>query len=274
MIKIYHLINTSAIKYNCHSLSHDIGRKAYGLYGFDKALLLDDSNKNKILFYSCFGGYLHGVIEEVEESNPDIKSNPGKLCENIDEAIVDSCYHGIGHALMNKFKFNTDESIDSCQYVKNYFYAMRCSEGVWMEYYYGAGDGKYIPYDKDNIMEKCDNTKEFAKPACYMYAGMGFLITHNYNYDLVFESCDKIEILNYSAFCFKGLGIMSSFKYKNDYSESENTVHKYWKIKKRAYYQGLYSYGLIYGISINTLRDSCDNFKHKEDKDLCEEINK
>lgn len=84
---------------NCHDMAHDLGHRAYELYGLSTALTFQDLKNVPIndIDDLCAGGYMHGVLEEYFLFNPEIINTPEKVCENIPKDNQGSCYHGVGH---------------------------------------------------------------------------------------------------------------------------------------------------------------------------------
>ena len=68
-------------------MSHDLGHRAYELYGFSRALTFDDPNVTPLndIDELCAGGYMHGVLEEVFLHDKTMQSNPERACANVPE---------------------------------------------------------------------------------------------------------------------------------------------------------------------------------------------
>ena len=98
---------------NCHEIAHDIGHKAYEIYGFSGSMNFTDTTRldHASVQDICAGGYIHGILEEASLHQPDFTKNPGELCTYVSKINRSSCYHGVGHALMFAFERGTKDSI-------------------------------------------------------------------------------------------------------------------------------------------------------------------
>lgn len=79
MMYFKNVINTNPlISKECHKLAHNIGHKAFDMFGFSVAIsqAADDI---------CAGGYTHGILESYFLSSPKLADNPELVCSEIDE---------------------------------------------------------------------------------------------------------------------------------------------------------------------------------------------
>ncbi|HYV33457.1 MAG TPA: hypothetical protein VE973_01235, partial [Candidatus Limnocylindria bacterium] len=121
-----------ALARDCHDMAHDLGHRAYELYGFSAAMTF--SNPKYLSHTSvddiCAGGYMHGVMEELFLHQPELKNQLSSICISIPIINRDSCFHGVGHSLMFVNERDVAASLDGCRTINNTIYTRRCFEGV------------------------------------------------------------------------------------------------------------------------------------------------
>jgi hypothetical protein len=130
---ISHMIKTlesdTKLSRNCHDMSHDLGHRAYELYGFSRAMTWSNGNiENTSVDDVCAGGYMHGILEELFLHHPELQENPESVCSAIPSKHQGSCYHGVGHGIMFSTKRNVEKSLLACRTMKNNTFVYRCFE--------------------------------------------------------------------------------------------------------------------------------------------------
>ncbi len=264
--------------HNCHEIAHDIGHAAYKLYGFQGAMNFTDVHRtgHATVQEVCAGGYVHGVLEAASRKDKNFLAHPSVLCETVPSKSKDSCFHGVGHALMFLHKRNVEESLASCRLIGNTFFNSRCFEGVWMELFRKGRevtpDKDATGFDKENPFLLCEETLQDAKRACYLYAVFGYLYFHPKDYQSAIRECTKASFsLDESEFCLKGVGIaMNSYFKEGDFENTESYVSGLLYGQRYAFYQGVFGYAQFSGRNKENLLDVCG--KMKGDSALCKDV--
>lgn len=262
---------------NCHEIAHDLGHRAYELYGFSGAMNFTDAGRldSASVQDVCAGGYVHGILEEAALHQSDFEENPGRMCESVPKASRASCFHGIGHALMFSNYRDTAPALASCRKSGTAADASRCFEGIWMEFFWGST--KYtgpdsLGWDPADPLKSCVETAEDAKPACFIYSAFGYLRNHPKDYAGAIKLCVHPGMRERdSEFCLKGVGItmISHFKAKH-LEQSETFVAGLPYLQKYGFYQGVIGYGLLSGIPRAELKATCALFVN--DSAICTSV--
>lgn len=282
---IFKVINTiqldKNLRQNCHDIAHDIGHEAYKMYGFSGSMNFKNGSSLSSASVQdiCAGGFVHGLLEEAAESLPDFEKDFNLLCDTVEIKEKDSCYHGVGHALMFLYKRNTELSVETCKKTNEQRYVNRCFEGVWMELFWGGANNPEqdiisLGWDKNNPLDPCINTETIAKPACFIYSAFGYLRFHKKDYTSLIKLCTESNLnSDDSGFCLKGLGIAISHNYSSDnIGNSQHIIKGKSKIEKEFFYAGMFGYAQLSGINKKDLTNSCIQFENKEDKNICYDI--
>lgn len=263
-----------ALSLNCHDIAHDIGHRAYELFGFSEAMTFSNPNhvKHALVQYICAGGYMHGIVEELSLHQPTFKTHPDPICEAVPASDRASCFHGVGHALMFANSRDVSTSLDDCRGIEQSTDTHRCFEGVWMELFWGNTEHTgpdALGWDLDKPLAPCTATQADAKPACFIYSTFGYLRTHVKDYAGAVTMCTQSDLDETDTeFCLKGLGITMMSKFKGQHLEgSEIYVNGLAAEKKQAFYEGVMGYARLSGISEVELQNSCNLFK--TDADIC-----
>ncbi len=265
-----------ALALNCHDVGHDIGHKAYELYGFLDAMTFNNPEhlKHTLVEYICAGGYMHGIVEELALHEPKFKAAPDILCAQVPDAHRESCYHGIGHALMFSDDRHAEAALTDCRNIQHSKDMYRCFEGVWMELFWGNAQApaSSFGWDIQKPLAPCIAAKDDEKPTCFLYAPFGYLRTHVKDYPGAVQTCARSGLSNSDAqFCLKGLGITMMSKFKGQHLESsEMYVDGLPTEQKRAFYEGVLGYATLSGISNDELTATCALFK--TDSAICESV--
>jgi plastocyanin len=269
---IFSIIDTiqadPALSLNCHDVAHDIGHKAYELYGFSEAMTFNNPNhvKHPLVQYICAGGYMHGILEQLSLNKPEFLQTPDVICALLPEADMASCYHGVGHVFMLANTRNADESIEDCRLVEDSMNMYRCFEGVRMEQFWGNTEHvatSSLGWDKDKPLDTCLTAQEDEKPTCFLYSTFGYLRFHPKNYYGAVALCTESNLVETDAkFCLKGLGITMMSKFKGQNLEgSEVYVAGLSDGLRYAFYQGVLGYAHLSGVSKEKLGSTCLLFK-------------
>lgn len=259
---------------SCHELAHDIGHKAFELYGFSGAMNFSDAARMRHASVQdiCAGGYVHGILEEASLHQPDFAEHPGAMCEGVANTNRASCFHGVGHALMFTYFRDESASLAGCRIVGTADDISRCFEGVWMEFFWG--DTKYsgpdtLGWDTNKPLDPCIATQQDAKAACFIYSAFGYLRTHKHDYSGAVTLCTQSNLTGSdSGYCMKGVGItMISHLQGTHLEQSEPFVEGSGFEEKYAFYEGVMGYAKLSGISPGVLTAACRAMK--EDADIC-----
>jgi hypothetical protein len=256
------------LRTNCHEIAHDIGHAAYEKYGFTGAMNFTDAQRLSAASLQdiCAGGYVHGVLEEAALHEPLFAEHPGDLCAYAPSGSRASCFHGVGHALMFTYMRDTTKALEGCRRTGTTQDASRCFEGVWMENFWGstkyAGPGS-LGWDVNAPLGPCMKTSNDAKPACFLYASFGYLRTHSHDYAGAVQLCSQSNLGDSNEnYCLKGLGITMITHYKTgNYEDAESLVASLPEAQRTSFYKGVMGYGLLSGISRDTLAASCSRMK-------------
>ncbi|NRH21069.1 hypothetical protein HOO68_03430 [Candidatus Gracilibacteria bacterium] len=268
---ISHMIRTlesdTRLSRNCHDMSHDLGHRAYELFGFSRAMTWSNGNiENTSVDDVCAGGYMHGILEELFLHHPELQKNPETVCSNIPEKHQGSCYHGVGHGVMFSNKRDVEKSLLACRTMSNNIFVYRCFEGVWMEMFWGdighAGSNS-LGWSIDDPFARCKIAKNDEKPTCYLYAHLGYLRSHIGDFTGVVKFCTKSDISSQdSEFCLKGIGITMMKHFTSHHLEkSESLVKNLSTSQKSAYYEGIIGYAILSSVPRVDLNTFCSDLR-------------
>jgi hypothetical protein len=262
---------------SCHEIAHDIGHKAYELYGFSGAVNFSkaDPSRHRSVQDICAGGYIHGVLEEASLHQLDFKADPKALCINTSADNRTNCFHGIGHALMFTYDRDIPSALAGCRSVGYITDTTRCFEGVWMELFWGKPTSTTttdLGFDLKQPLAPCITTDNDAKPACFLYSVFGYMRTHKKDYEGAVHLCTKSGLdESDSHFCMKGVGITMVSNYKaHNLERAEQYVEGLDDNQKEGFYQGVLGYADLSGISREELSATCPLLKH--DKEVCTKV--
>jgi len=113
------------------------------------------------------------------------------------------------------------------------------------------------------------NAPEDEKPACFLYAHLGYLRTHRQNFTGAIDLCTQSGLGGTDIkFCLKGVGITMMKHFTSHHLElSEKLVEGLDTDEKYAYYQGVIGYARLSNVSEEDLNHFCNILKN--DSDLC-----
>lgn len=275
---IYLFIDTveadKGLSNDCHDLAHDVGHKAYEMFGFSGAMTFSDPNRlgHTSVDDICAGGYMHGILEELFLHQPELKNNPKPICETIPDNNRDSCFHGVGHGLMFVNKREIPTSLATCRNLNDFTDEHRCYEGVWMEMFWGEtahAGADSLGWDLKEPLKRCVEAEETEKPTCFLYAHLGYLRTHHFDFKGAINLCTENGLDEDSVkFCVKGIGItMMKHVTSSHLERSESLVENLDYGKKYAYYEGVIGYARLSNVNESNLNNFCNNLKN--DREIC-----
>ena len=259
---------------NCHDIAHDLGHRAYELYGFSEAMTFNNPNhvNHPLVQYICAGGYMHGILEELSLHQPEFMQNPDLICDTLPTVERDSCFHGVGHVFMLANERNVEASLNDCRRVEYSTDMYRCFEGIRMEQFWGntAHVGSdTLGWNVEEPLATCMEAQTDEKPTCFLYVSFGYLREHPKDYFGAVNLCTQSNLSESdSSFCLKGLGITMMSKFNGQHLEgSELYVTGLAPELKYAFYQGVLGYAQLSGVSETVLKQTCALFK--VDSELC-----
>lgn len=266
------------ISRDCHDIAHDIGHRAYELFGFSTAMTFDNPAhlSHTSVDDLCAGGYMHGILEELFLHQPELKQQPGNICSSIPDINRDSCFHGVGHGLMFVNERNVTTSLGACRKIDAPIYVVsRCFEGVFMEMFWGNTDhagANSLGWTPEKPLVPCTLVSGDEKPACFLYAHLGYLRTHSRNFAGAINLCTQSSLNKSDTwFCLKGVGItMMKHFTSHRLEQTEALVAHLIPEEKRAYYEGIIGYARLSNVSDAELSRFCSTLK--KDTSLCQSV--
>ncbi len=254
---------------DCHELAHDLGGRAYDLYGFTAAMTFNSTDRANHLSVEtvCAGGYMHGVLEELFIHQPELKDEPARMCTGVSEGNKPSCFHGVGHALMFVNKRAIISSLTGCRLLPRAADAARCFEGVWMELFWGSTEHsgpRTLNWDLAAPLDPCIETPQDSKPACFLYAPFGYLRAHPQDYVGAGALCSSSNLAESdAAMCIEGVGITMMSHFKGQHLErAEPLAAGLDTTMKYGFYRGVIGYAYFSGISRPDLAATCASLQN------------
>ncbi len=274
---ISHMIKTlesdTKLSRNCHDMSHDLGHRAYELFGFSRAMTWSNGNiENTSVDDVCAWWYMHGILEELFLHHSELQENPESVCSWIPSKHQGSCYHGVGHGIMFSTKRNVEKSLLACRTMSNSTFVYRCFEWVWMEMFWwdtGHAGADSLGWDPSDPFARCKIAKGDEKPTCFLYAHLGYLRNHLWDFSWVIQFCTRSDVSSYdSRFCLKWVWItMMKHFTSNHLEKSESLVKKLTESQKYSYYEWIHSYALLSSVKKVDLDIFCGNLS--QDRVIC-----
>ena len=258
---------------NCHDMAHDLGHRAYELYGFSRAMTFSSGAiENTSVDDICAWGYMHGILEELFLHHPELQKNPEAVCASIPEAHKWSCYHGVWHGVMFAMKRDISRSLLSCRTISDKTYVYRCFEGVWMEMFWwdtGHAGADTLGWDIQKPFDRCVGAKNDEKPTCFLYAHLGYLRYHSGDFAGVIRFCTASSLsTDDTRFCLKWVGITMMKHFTSHHLEkTEWLVKNLSESEKSAYYEWVIGYSLLSSVTKQDLMTFCRSLS--SDSSLC-----
>ena len=204
-------INTNGqISRQCHNLGHEIGHRAFELFGFTTSISYAGTDV-------CAGGYTHGILESYFLSDASLEKDPERACKSIKWSKQWSCFHGVGHGLMFIHADDVNTSLEWCRKLSENTWHNRCAEGVFMELY--SGDLQHAwgqaKYSIDALFDPCTSSASGSEwYVCGFYAWLGYLRYHDEDYDGALRACEAGWA--YTTMCVRWIGREIAKRYIGD----------------------------------------------------------
>ncbi len=201
------LESDSRFNANCHSAMHAIGRSAFREYGsIAEAYAQAD--------YSCWGGYLHGVVEASmsRKKLSDISAETVRtMCDSVKTMgetsfMHFSCVHGMGHALMYVGHNDLPNTLLRCDDLADEWESRQCANGAFMENTIADSDHPTLFQPKDDLKYPCSVVREKDRDVCYQVQSKFILDHFKWDFPKAFDFCNKLETKAYRTLCAQGLG--------------------------------------------------------------------
>ena len=193
---------------NCHEAMHEIGHAAFEEYGsIAKAYAHAD--------YTCWGGFLHGVVEEsmrgrtIDDIEKDELNSMCKVVKGVGEKSFEyfSCVHGLGHALMFVSNNDLPKTLIHCDDLSNVWEARQCANGAFMQNMFSNYNDHASDYvSKTDLHVPCNIVRENLQDVCYQVQGKLILDRLSWDFDKAFTFCATLPTGTTSAACVSGLG--------------------------------------------------------------------
>ena len=242
---------------HCHSLTHAIGHKALTKY----------TNIAESLKYNldiCGGGYVHGIIEEYLEQNPNTEDF-ATICTDQNDG---NCLHSIGHGLMLINNYNVDKSVAKCDKLTTFFQKLNCGEGLFMENFdsENVSDANKPFLKATDPFYPCSVQKDPFADSCYYYSGR-YLFKLNPDPTNALSKC--LELEKFGATCTRGMaaGILRVDLFNPDKMEKYcQSIPKY----KNSCLEGAVNYHLLMlDKPLDTQNEMCNKFQNSQNRQIC-----
>lgn len=251
------IYSTELAQKHCHSLTHAIGHRALAKYGN-----IADSLKHNLDI--CGGGYVHGIIEEYLEKNPNTEDFTN-LCADQNDG---NCLHSIGHGLMLINNYDVDKSVAKCDKLDTFFQKLNCGEGLFMENFdsENVSDASKPFLKAENPFYPCSVQKNPFADSCYYYSGR-YLFKLNPNPENALSKC--LELDKFAATCVRGMaaGILRVDLFNPDKMEKYcQSIPKY----KNSCLEGAVNYHLLMlDKPMDTQNEMCNKFQNPQNSQIC-----
>lgn len=189
----------------CHNLGHHVGTVA-AKSGYSQETIIKECGS------SCVGGCLNGAVHHYL-----FRGDPISELENFcsipqnDTALTYTCYHGIGHALVEYTMIDLVASMKQCSLISSPEGREQCGHAVAMDYSVSAlAPNPRLPR---NVAEFCHNQDSMIKASCFEFAGF---IEYSRSVDIesAFSVCRQVE-LSYQATCQRRIAEAAVQRYEN-----------------------------------------------------------
>jgi hypothetical protein len=193
----------------CHGPAHAIGEVAFKK-GITLTQVINSCDRK------CDYGCLHGAFVTMIRNTPDFLNNYKAMCDqfqnNYIEKDLTSCYHILGHGIIDWVKGDVDRSIGLCKELESDSARTSCVQGVLMESLLGS-DENSIPFDADkgDIVKYCSSLPADYSHLCYEMTGF-YSYTLMTDKDRAANVCSEVPP-HYQSNCFKNLGQRVFFEY-------------------------------------------------------------
>lgn len=155
-------------------------------------------------YYSCTGGYLHGILEAHSRIDPSFQLTPEKfseICSDLKDKDIGerSCNHNLGHILLAEKSAEIQKAVDVCIQVPNYNASFECLSGTFMENLTRLnlithGLAQRLPWNAENtaLVEKlCQHYRGIVATACWKEISYMYAALYNTEPKDVFAACKR-----------------------------------------------------------------------------------
>jgi hypothetical protein len=188
----------------CHSLGHDLGNMAVKLsYSSDEIIKGCQNN--------CGGGCINGAAHYYTLQGRTI-GELESFCSsaNVSQELVESCYHGIGHALIETTGLDLNKSFPICASLHDEVARYQCGHALVMDS--ALASTAPVVHLPDKIASFCTEQLPIFQPSCFTYSGF---LTYAKTLSAIsaFEQCQKVPE-KFKDDCQFRLGEILFFRFK------------------------------------------------------------
>lgn len=176
----------SYAKVDCHQRAHEVGRKAYDLFGAVAFSLAS---------HECHAGSYHGATEALFRDRGVVKlqDDVAVLCGNTPNTFFrHQCVHGVGHGLMAWTSYELLDALPMCDRLGTRTDQLSCYSGIFMENIVGGLSGNmghYTEYISDDPHFPCNILDERYLAPCYFYQTSRMVVVFEGRYHQVAAAC-------------------------------------------------------------------------------------
>lgn len=184
----------------CHSWAHELGETA----------VRDGASGNEIINYcvhTCLDGCFNGAGHAYVATHSDL-SDVNNFCnpENmqVDNKKKDTCFHGIGHGLVDIFGTNIAKDIGYCDLITDKEGKAQCSHAIFMMFNSLPISRIQVDEIPENMVDFCDRLNPSYQNYCYDFSGY---LTYGKTKDIkkAFINCNGVPDKNRLE-CFRRIG--------------------------------------------------------------------
>ena len=171
---------------DCHQQAHEVGRKAYELFGAVAFSLAS---------HECHAGSYHGATEALFRDRGIVKlqDDVAVLCSNTRNTFFrHQCVHGVGHGLMAWTSYELLDALPMCDRLGTRTDQLSCYSGIFMENVVGGLSGSmghYTEYLSDDPHFPCNILEDRYLAPCYFYQTSRMLVVLDGQYSRVAAGC-------------------------------------------------------------------------------------
>jgi plastocyanin len=188
-------------KVDCHQRAHEVGRKAYDLFG---------ATAFSLASHECHAGSYHGATEALfrDRGVADLQEDVAVLCGNTQSPFFrHQCVHGVGHGLMAWTSYELLDALPMCDRLIGND-QLSCYSGIFMENVVGGLSGNmghYTAYLSDDPHFPCNAIEDKYLSHCYFYQTSRMVVLFEGGYDRVAQACAEAPSEAVST-CFASYG--------------------------------------------------------------------
>jgi len=204
--------NASAVRGDCHTITHAIGSATLARFHGNAAAAMGDGSM------ICGSGYYHGLIEYALEgatNKRQLVSKVKAMCsdhKSLDTTfLLYQCVHGLGHGVMIYSADNLPWALSMCSKLSNRWSQQSCSGGVFMQNF--NLPSKLSPFQstfvrRNDLLYPCDWVVKY-KFYCYLQVTEHILYVTRWDWKKTAATCAKARP-PWSGICFQSFGRDSS----------------------------------------------------------------